>query len=105
MSTRGTDTKTRERSGGEASGPATLSADDRRLRALLIDVLLIEEDEYRDAHGPEEIGAWDSLATVTIAGEVEREFGYAMEPEEMVALRSIGDIKELLRAKGAAFQG
>lgn len=90
---------------GSAPGTGTLSRDDRRLRGLLMDVLLIEEPAYRDDHGPDEIDTWDSLATVRIAAEVEREFGYAMEPEEMAGLRSIGQIKELLRTKGVAFQG
>lgn len=87
-----------------APGTDALARDDRRLRRVLTEVLLIEAAAYRDDHGPDEIETWDSLATVEIAAAVEREFGYAMEPEEMVRLRSIGQIKELLCAKGVAFQ-
>lgn len=81
-----------------------LSANDRKLRDLLMDVLLIEEEEYRDEYGPAEIRSWNSLATVTIATEIEKAFGHAMEPQEMVTLQSIGDIKAFLRSRGVEFQ-
>ncbi len=75
----------------------TLSPNSLKLQQLLMEILLIEEAEYRDESGPDEIGTWDSLAMVSIAAGVEKEFGYVMTPEEMVALNSIGDIKTLLR--------
>jgi acyl carrier protein len=77
----------------------TLSPNGLKLQQLLMEILLIEESEYRDENGPDEIGTWDSLAMVGIAAGVEKEFGYAMTPEEMVALGSIGDIKALLRRR------
>jgi acyl carrier protein len=77
-----------------------LSENDRRLRELLTRILLIDDDQYRDDYGPAQIGSWDSLAMVEIAGAVEAEFGRAMDPEEMVALQSIGDIKSFLRREG-----
>lgn len=77
---------------------------DRRLWHLLEDILLIEEDQFRDEYGPDEIETWDSLAMVNIASAVEKEFGYAMSPEEMVSLGSIGDIKSILRARGVGFE-
>lgn len=77
-----------------------MSANDRKLFRLLEEVLLISESEYRDDHGPDEIGTWDSLATVSIAVSVEAEFGYSMPPEQMAMLESIGDIKAALRSGG-----
>ena len=77
---------------------------DRRLWHLLEYILLIEEDQFRDEYGPDEIETWDSLAMVNIASAVEKEFGYAMSPEEMVSLGSIGDIKSILRARGVGFE-
>jgi acyl carrier protein len=77
---------------------------DRRLWRLLEDILLIEEDQFRDEYGPDEIETWDSLAMVNIASAIEKEFGYAMSPEEMVSLGSIGDIKSVLRARGVSFE-
>ena len=77
-----------------------MSPNDQKLFRLLVDILLIEENQYRDEYGPDEIETWDSLAMVAIATAVEKEFGYAMRPEEMVSLGSIGDIKAILRAQG-----
>jgi acyl carrier protein len=81
-----------------------MSPNDVRLRALLEEILLIDDDQYQDNYGPDEIETWDSLATVSIAAALEKEFGHAMEPEEMVSLLSIGDIKDFLRSKGVDFR-
>jgi len=81
-----------------------MSPNDLKLFRLLEDTLLIEEDQFRDEYGPDEIETWDSLAMVNIASAVEKEFGYAMSPEEMVSLGSIGDVKSILRARGVRFE-
>ena len=77
-----------------------MSPNDLKLRNLLFEILLIDEDEYRDDYGPDEIETWDSLAMVTIASGIEKEFGHALSPEEMVSLESIGNIKNILRSRG-----
>jgi acyl carrier protein len=77
-----------------------MSPNDLKLRNLLFEILLIDEDEYLDDYGPDEIETWDSLAMVTIASAIEKEFGHALSPEEMVSLESIGNIKDILRSRG-----
>ena len=72
------------------------------LKQLVVDVLLIEDDEYRDDFGPDEIGSWDSLATVSIAGGIEQAFGIAVPADDMAAFNTIGDIKQFCRARGLA---
>jgi Phosphopantetheine attachment site. len=80
-----------------------MSPNDIKLRNLLVEILLIEDDQYRDENGPDAIETWDSLAMVRIAVEVERAFGYGMSPEEMVSLESIGDVKAILRSHDIRF--
>jgi acyl carrier protein len=80
-----------------------MSADDRKLKEILVEVLLIDDAQYRDDFGPDEIETWDSLATVRIASAVESSFRYAMTPEEMVSLNLIGDIKKVLQHRRIAF--
>lgn len=80
-----------------------MSSNNLKLRNLLVEILLIDEDQYQDDYGPDEIETWDSLATVNIAAAVEKEFGYAMSPAEMASLKSIGDIKDALRSGGIDF--
>jgi acyl carrier protein len=81
-----------------------MSPNDIKLRDLLIEVLLIDENQYKNDYGPDEIETWDSLASVNIAAAVEKEFGYVMSPEEMASMESIGDIKEYLRSGGIDFK-
>ena len=78
----------------------TESAVEARLKQLLVDVLLIEDDEYQDGFGPDEISSWDSLATVSIAGAIEQAFGIAVPPDDMAAFNTIGDIKQFCRTRG-----
>ena len=80
-----------------------MSPNDLKLQNLLIEILLIDENQYRDDYGPDEIETWDSLATISIVAAVEKEFSYEMSPEEMASLESIGDIKDVLRSRGVDF--
>lgn len=80
-----------------------MSPNDLKLRNLLVETLLIDDDQYRDENGPDAIETWDSLAMVRIATGVEEVFGYTMTPEEMVSLESIGDIKAILRLHDIGF--
>ena len=66
-------------------------------------MILIDDDQYRDDYGPDEIASWDSVGMVEIAVAIEKRFGYPLSPDEMVSLRSIGDIKKVLRSQGIDF--
>lgn len=80
-----------------------MSPNEKKLFNLLVEILLIDEDQFNDDYGPDEIETWDSLASVSIAAAVEKEFGYAMSPEEIALMDSIGDIKKYLRSGGIDF--
>jgi len=80
-----------------------MSPNDLKLRNLLVETLLIEDEQYRNENGPDTIETWDSLAMVRIAVGVEEAFGYNMTPEEMVSLDSIGDIKAILQSHDIVF--
>jgi acyl carrier protein len=73
---------------------------DARLKRLIVDVLLIDDEEYQDDFGPDEIESWDSLATVTLASAIEKEFGVRVPSEEMAAFNCIGDIRQFVRSNG-----
>jgi acyl carrier protein len=75
-----------------------ISEDD--LKGILIDVLLIEDDDYRDEAGPEDLAGWDSFGTVEIVAALERSCGWLMDLDDMVSIRSIGDLKVVLRRAG-----
>ncbi|MDT3427997.1 acyl carrier protein [Paenibacillus forsythiae] len=71
-----------------------------KLKLLLTDIFMMEEVLYLDDNGPDQIEGWDSLATVSMAVALQQEFGHHMTIEEVVNIRTIGDIKDYLRSKG-----
>ena len=73
---------------------------EERLKRVVIDVLLIEDEEFVDANGPDDISSWDSLAALMLAAGIEKEFGLAVPPDEMAMFNCIGDIRQFCRAKG-----
>jgi len=81
-----------------------MSPNEKKLFNLLVEILLIDEEQFNDDYGPDEIETWDSLASVSIAAAVEKEFGHAMSPEEIALMDSIGDIKKYLRSGGVNFK-
>ncbi|MBU5441003.1 acyl carrier protein [Paenibacillus sp. MSJ-34] len=71
-----------------------------KLKNLLIDIFVMEEEEFIDDNGPNEIEGWDSLATVSMAVAIHQEFGHHMTIEEVAEIKNIGDIIKYLRFKG-----
>ncbi len=74
-----------------------------QLAELLIDVFLLEPDEFNFELRREDVETWDSLGVVSMAVGVHEEFGYHFTPEEAVGIGSVKDIMELLKSKGIAF--
>ncbi len=74
-----------------------------RLKDLVIEVLLLEEGEFRFDLMKSEVDTWDSLAVLALAIGIEESFGYHMRPEEAVAIRGIQDIIKVLESKGISF--
>jgi acyl carrier protein len=71
-----------------------------KLRQLVIDVLLLDDDEYRIDLTREDVETWDSLGVVSIAVGIDEVFGYHPTPEEATGIHSVTDIIDLLVSKG-----
>ena len=74
-----------------------------KLKDLLIDVFLLEQDEFNFSLSQEQIETWDSLGTVSMAVGVEESFGHHMTPEQAVEIESIQDIIDYLTSCGVSF--
>ena len=74
-----------------------------QLAELLIDVFLLEPDEFRFDLQREEVETWDSLGVVAMAVGVQETFGYHFTPEEATGINSVQDIIDLLVGHGIAF--
>jgi acyl carrier protein len=74
-----------------------------KLEDLLVEVLILEEGEFRFDLMREDVDSWDSLAVVALAVGVEETFGYHMKPEEALEIKGVRDIIALLESKGISF--
>ena len=50
---------------------------------------------------PREVPRWDSLQHIALVSAIERAFGIALSMDEMMEMRSLGDIEAVLRRHGA----
>lgn len=74
-----------------------------KLQNVLLDIFLLEPEEFRFELTRDEIDTWDSLGVVSLAVGIHEAFGYHMTPEEATGLRSVPDLMSLLTSKGIAF--
>ena len=71
-----------------------------KLRQLIMDVLLLDDNEYSIDLTREDVETWDSLGVVSIAVGIDEVFGYHPTPEEATGIHSVTDIIDLLVSKG-----
>lgn len=76
----------------------TPSATDQ-LTNIIVDVLRVPQAEVVDTLDMEETGTWDSLSHMQLIAALEEEFNMELTADEIVAMRSVGQIKDVLRAK------
>ena len=74
-----------------------------KLADLLIDIFLLEPEEFNFDLNKQEIETWDSLGTVAMAVGVQEEFEYHFTPDEANGVGSVREIIELLESKGIDF--
>jgi len=74
-----------------------------KLAELLIDIFLLEPEEFNFDLTKQEIDTWDSLGTVAMAVGIQEEFEYHFTPDEANGLSSVREIIELLDSKGIHF--
>jgi len=74
-----------------------------KLKELIIDILLIDENEYSVELERDDVDTWDSLAVVSVAVGCHETFGYHFTPEEATSIHRVSDIIDLLETKGIAF--
>jgi acyl carrier protein len=74
-----------------------------KLRALLIDILLLRDEEFRFDLLRTDVDSWDSLSVVAVATGLEETFGYHMSEREAVAITGVADLIEVLEQQGVSF--
>ena len=74
-----------------------------KLKALVIDVFLLDPSEFRLDLKREEVDTWDSLGVVAIAVGVKDTFGYHFTIDEASGIKGVKDIIDVLESKGILF--
>lgn len=60
---------------------------------------VFEDAEITDESSQETVAEWDSMHQLSIAFEIESEFGISLEPEEIALMKSVKEIVKLLNEK------
>lgn len=75
---------------------------DEKVEGLLADVLQVPAAEITDDLSMKDVEAWDSLKHMELVVSLEQTFGLQLTFDEIVAMQSVGEIKRVMRGKGAA---
>lgn len=73
-----------------------------RLHRFVADILGIDEATVDETSSPDTVGEWDSLAHVLLVSAMDEEFGAAISLDEAIRMRSVADVREVLRAHGVS---
>ena len=74
----------------------------KNLEQLLAELLQIPVTQITAELAMKDLDVWDSLKHMELIAELEREFDVQLSFDEIVTMRSVGDIKRVLSDKGAA---
>jgi len=70
------------------------------LEQMLAEVLQIPAGEITDELAMKDLDVWDSLKHMELIASLEQQLEIQLSFDEIVAMRSVGDIKRTLRTRG-----
>ena len=71
-----------------------------KLLVLLSEIFHVNKSEINNNTSPQNTKTWDSFNTLKMVLELEKEFKITMPLEDVIEIRSVKDIKNLLISKG-----
>lgn len=71
-----------------------------RLISVLMDVFRLQHDQIIVDLNRDNLGSWDSLKQMDLVVSIEREFNIVLEISDIIKMKSVGDIIEVLANKG-----
>ncbi len=80
----------------------TNAAGFERLKDIVVEVLRVPRAEITDELDMEATSTWDSLSHMQLIAALEDEFAIELTADEIVAMRSVRQIRDVLQAKSAA---
>lgn len=74
---------------------------DKAVKGIVAEVLQIPAATITDDLAMKDVDTWDSLKHMELIVSLEHSFGIEFSFDEIVAMRSVGEIKRVLRERGA----
>lgn len=71
-----------------------------RLKKILAKVLEVKEIDINDNSSPDNIKSWDSFNGLMLVSELENEFKIRFSIDEVINVKTVGDIKKALVKHG-----
>jgi len=75
---------------------------DQRLQAVFREFFGDDSLQLRDGMTFSDIDGWDSLAHMNLINALEAEFGLKFSVRELMTMKSVGTIRQVLTAKAAS---
>jgi acyl carrier protein len=69
----------------------------KSLNQIVSKILLLDEAEINDHTSRKDVKTWDSMTHLLLITELETAFGVMMSDEDITGIRTIGDIRTILR--------
>jgi acyl carrier protein len=71
-----------------------------RFTKVVSRVLRIAEKKVRDDTSPLSVSSWDSFRGLLLITEIEKEYRFKLSMDEVLSIRDVGDIKNVIRKRG-----
>lgn len=72
----------------------------KKLKAILSEVLEIDESQITDETSPKNVETWDSFNGLILVSELENKFNIQFTMDEVTSVKCVRDIKESLKKHG-----
>ena len=72
---------------------------EQQLKEMIAGLLKMDEGEVTDSLAMRSVEAWDSLKHMELVGAIEQAIGEELTFDEIVAMKTFKDIKQIVNAK------
>ena len=76
----------------------------KRIKKILSKVLEIEENSITEKTSPDNVATWDSFNSLMLVSELENSFNVKFTTQEVVSIRSVKNIKDILKKNGVILE-
>jgi len=75
---------------------------EEKLKEIMAKVLLVDKANVNDQTSRKDLEEWDSMAHLMLVSDIESAFEVMMSDDDITGIKTVGDIKKILRKLGVA---